>query len=90
MTFSKISKSQTLPKKHRKAKNSKNSKSHVRRPQIKKCQKINYNQNLNILRIPFSKITKTKKLSQKRTPKNDQNPKIISEALKRNFKYSKD
>ena len=36
MTFSKNSKTQRLPQKHPKTKNWKTSKSHVRRPQIKK------------------------------------------------------
>jgi len=42
MTFWKISKTQKLPQTHTETKNSKDAKSHVRRPQVKKVQKTKY------------------------------------------------
>ena len=73
MTFSKISKTQKWPPKYLNTKKSKNSKSHIRRPQIKKVQKINYSYNWKILRMTFSKISKTQKWPPKpqKTSKND-------------------
>ena len=62
MPFLKMSKAQKLLQKHPQTKNKK---SHVRRPQIKKVQKRNYSWNWKILRITFLKILRTQNITPK-------------------------